>query len=471
VTAYDQNSHRKDYSLDSSGRITKVTEYNIDQGLYNNVVYSYNTSYSYDSADQLREIVDTYGNNFSLSYDSLGRRTRIRDPDIGEINYTYDLVGNLISQASGGGNLITGDGFNREYNTLNQLIRIRNGSSATSPILEQYTYDPFGQRIKIWKNDSAGTVIYTPFRELMQVRNSSGIYNFSYIYDGSTLVATVNPDGSKYFYHPDQLGSTTLITSSTGSIVEKTFYEPFGDITSGGTSEVKLYTGQYDDKNTGQDYYGARYYKPSMGKFIQPDSLITNTYDPQQLNRYAYVRNNPYKYIDPKGQQEVILPYDQILKFPFENFFPDLFPVGNTVDITIIVNNPDTSSVNSNKWSDWKYEKFRDDSFKWIRESDKEIETWEEDEPHSGSDKPHINNRIYDKEKLNDVDKWKQNRESGKKPESSPRSGPDDHQPIKSGKNNPDAYRKQETSSKTNSLLALIRKLIKISNTPKTVKI
>ena len=48
-------------------------------------------------------------------------------------------------------------------------------------------------------------------------------------------------------------------------------------------------------------YYGARYYAAEIGRFVQPDSMLPDIYDPQQLNRYAYVRNNPLKYVDPSG--------------------------------------------------------------------------------------------------------------------------------------------------------------------------
>ncbi|MBI4010631.1 MAG: hypothetical protein HY361_05650 [Candidatus Aenigmarchaeota archaeon] len=75
------------------------------------------------------------------------------DLDLGNWTYQYDLVGNLIKQMqNGGGNLVGGDGYYREYDGLNQLIKIRNGTS-TSPIVENYTYDPFGQRIKIVRNE------------------------------------------------------------------------------------------------------------------------------------------------------------------------------------------------------------------------------------------------------------------------------------------------------------------------------
>src|SRR5262249_39334 len=48
-------------------------------------------------------------------------------------------------------------------------------------------------------------------------------------------------------------------------------------------------------------YYGARYYDPQLGRFITPDTVIQNPYDPQTLNRYTYTRNNPIIYVDPSG--------------------------------------------------------------------------------------------------------------------------------------------------------------------------
>lgn len=48
------------------------------------------------------------------------------------------------------------------------------------------------------------------------------------------------------------------------------------------------------------------YVTPSTtGRFIQPDQFIQDVYNPQDFNRYAYVRNNPYKYVDPTGQVAV----------------------------------------------------------------------------------------------------------------------------------------------------------------------
>lgn len=302
ITTYNELGIRKAYITDSHGRITNVLEYNNDPvAKYNYEVDVYNTSYEYDALDKLVKITDALGNTFTYAYDTLGRKTSFSDSDTGNWSYTYDLAGNMVKQVqNGGGSLVTGDGYYREYDDFSRLIAMRNGSSSSSPIVEQYFYDHEGNRIKIKRNDSANTTIYTPWKELMRIVNSTGTYDYTYIYQNDVLVARVNPDGSKSYYHPDHLGSTSLITDGNGSIVEYTFYSPFGEVLGGGKADFKLYTGQFGDM-TGQYYYGARYYKPGTAQFIQPDSVIPDIYDPQMLNRYAYVRNNPYSYTDESG--------------------------------------------------------------------------------------------------------------------------------------------------------------------------
>jgi RHS repeat-associated protein len=72
----------------------------------------------------------------------------------------------------------------------------------------------------------------------------------------------------------------------------------------------KKFTGQRLD-NTGLYYYGARYYDASIGRFISPDTIISNPANPQSYNRYSYCLNNPLKYRDPSGHR--IDFYDPVL--------------------------------------------------------------------------------------------------------------------------------------------------------------
>jgi RHS repeat-associated protein len=71
-------------------------------------------------------------------------------------------------------------------------------------------------------------------------------------------------------------------------------------------SDKRLFTAKERDSETGQDYFEARYLRASVGRFTTVDPAMTigkNLVDPQRWNRYAYVRNNPLRYIDPDGQE------------------------------------------------------------------------------------------------------------------------------------------------------------------------
>jgi RHS repeat-associated protein len=202
-------------------------------------------------------------------------------------NFVYDDNGNLLDGISN----------NYEYDSFNQLSKVL---SSNGELLEEYTYDPDGNRIKkVEYLDSGIQTTYYPSKNLVRVVNSSGTFDTIYIYDGETLLARKDSNGEMFYYHPDHLGSNTLITDSNGATVEETSYLPYGDVLSGGNDRF-TYTGQEKD-SSGLMYYGARYYDPVLRQFTQPDTIIADYYDPQNLNRYSYVLNNPYKYTDPSG--------------------------------------------------------------------------------------------------------------------------------------------------------------------------
>jgi RHS repeat-associated protein len=123
----------------------------------------------------------------------------------------------------------------------------------------------------------------------------------TYYFINSELVAKKNPDSSRYYFHNDHLSSSTIVTNSGGTPIEQTKYDPWGDILSGGTKSKFLYTGQEKDTETNLNYYNARYYSSDMRRFTQPDDIYPDLYNPQTLNRYSYVNNNPLRYTDPSG--------------------------------------------------------------------------------------------------------------------------------------------------------------------------
>ncbi len=125
--------------------------------------------------------------------------------------------------------------------------------------------------------------------------------NTSYYYVNDQLAAKKNSDGTKNYYYDDNLHSTSVLANQSGTVVENSTYYPFGQIRSGGTQSKYLFTGQENDPETNLDYYNARYYNPGNMHFTQPDSYTASVYNPQDLNEYSYVENNPVTYTDPTG--------------------------------------------------------------------------------------------------------------------------------------------------------------------------
>ena len=200
---------------------------------------------------------------------------------------TYDANGNLLTN---GDKRYVYDGFNR-------LAEVFINNS----IKEKYWYDPDGQRLKKveFHGDGSNTTIYYISKSFVRIINSSGTYDEVYYYDEYDLIAKKDSEGKK-FYHPDHLGSTTLVTNEAGEVVEETVYDPYGAVQEGG-NERHDYEGKETDFS-GLQYFGARYYDPGKPKrWTQPDTLLPDVYDPQQLNRYSFERNNPYKNKDPDG--------------------------------------------------------------------------------------------------------------------------------------------------------------------------
>jgi RHS repeat-associated protein len=222
------------------------------------------------------------------------------------INLVFSMQ-NVSLEYDSLGNLIVGKDNSYEYNSLNQLEKVY---SSTGVLLEEYFYDESGSRIKkIEYLDGIQTTYYVG--DFIRVVNSSGTFDQVYYYNSIQQVGKKDFDGEMYFYHPDHLGSTNLMTNSAGEIVEETRYLPFGAVIFGG-DEKFLYTGKELDK-TGLYYYGARYYDPFLRKFTQPDSVIPSVYNPQSLNKYSYVKNNPYKYIDPSGHFSIGAMWDSVV--------------------------------------------------------------------------------------------------------------------------------------------------------------
>jgi RHS repeat-associated protein len=226
------------------------------------------------------------------------------------LHVIYSIIEDLIYDDNG--NLLEGFGKRLTYDAWNRMVEINDSSS--NELTARYKYDHDGNRVKktVFNYDNLGNDLETYYIDaspgglFIHNRVSNGtIYNETYIYLQDKIIAKIDNNGKKFFYHPDHLGSTTLITDEQGNVVENLTYLPFGGLLDSATTERFLYTGKELDRESEFLYYGARYYNGDFRRFIQPDSIIADVYNPQNLNRYAYVLNNPYKYVDESGNYVV----------------------------------------------------------------------------------------------------------------------------------------------------------------------
>lgn len=231
--------------------------------------------------------------------------------------YHYDANGNLIS----------GDGKYFEYNDANKLVRVRH-LEINGPILAEYVYDHSGQRIK---KIEVGITTYYIGKHFEKQAGQADSKETKYYFANAARVAKKDKDGSLFFYHSDHLGSTNAITDTSGNLIERSRYYPYGDIRSGG-AEQYTYTGKEKDNKTGFYYYEARHYDSGFRHFTQPDWVNVNMYDPQNLNRYSYVRNNPLIYFDPSGNYRIKDSYNNVSDGLKEGFKKTISYVKNIED-------------------------------------------------------------------------------------------------------------------------------------------
>lgn len=159
-----------------------------------------------------------------------------------------------------------------------------------------FIYDSTGARTK--KVAGSTTSIY-----LGKDFDLEGSASTKYIFLGDQRIASKSSSGSFFFYHTDHISSSNVLTDASGNQAALYEYDPYGStITHTGTADVKhRFTGHESDDTTGLIYMNARYMDPELGRFITADPTVQHPNDAQDLNRYAYARNNPIRFTDPTG--------------------------------------------------------------------------------------------------------------------------------------------------------------------------
>jgi RHS repeat-associated protein len=107
-----------------------------------------------------------------------------------------------------------------------------------------------------------------------------------------------------FFYAWDHLGTVRLVSNQDRTMLERHDYEPFGvelRPVLNQTQNTHQFTGHERDQASGYDYMHFRFYGSTMGRFMKPDAIPGKPRDPQSLNLYTYVQNNPINRVDPLG--------------------------------------------------------------------------------------------------------------------------------------------------------------------------
>jgi RHS repeat-associated protein len=114
---------------------------------------------------------------------------------------------------------------------------------------------------------------------------------------------TSQVNSSVYYFFSDHLGTTRIVTDSAGTVVEDSDFYAFGGerVVLDGLNNNYKFAGKERDPESGLDNFIARYNASTLGRFMSPDPLGGRRLDPQTLNKYSYVRNNPLNLIDPTG--------------------------------------------------------------------------------------------------------------------------------------------------------------------------
>jgi RHS repeat-associated protein len=157
--------------------------------------------------------------------------------------------------------------------------------------------------------DAGGTIHYVSGAYERNVGNGQNTTEVvtKYYHALGRLIA-FRKNGVLHWVGTDHLGSTIRVANANFAALDRMRYKPFGESRDPGTGldTDHKFTGQIEDASTALNgaplyWYGSRAYDPALGRFVCPDTIVPRPGDPQSLNRYSYVLNNPLKYRDPSG--------------------------------------------------------------------------------------------------------------------------------------------------------------------------
>jgi RHS repeat-associated protein len=207
-------------------------------------------------------------------------------------SFTFDSNGNMTSDGT----------KSYVWDAENRLVEVKQGATT----LASFTYK--ASSIRASKTAGGVTTIYViEGNSVVEERLNTGGATRHFEGPGiDNVLATMDATGASSYYVRDHLGSMRQRTDSTGQVTLTRDYDPWGSGLAGPTVGGSAFTGREWDTEAGLYYYRARYYDPTVGRFMGEDpAALGASVSGSDLNRYAYASNSPVVRIDPSGLQGV----------------------------------------------------------------------------------------------------------------------------------------------------------------------
>ena len=301
-------------------------------------------AYNFDKVSNLKSIVDgVYSTNASaalssLVYDDLHRLTSLMRPAVGSnATFSYSPIGNItVSGETGAGTYGYGvrmpqavksaNGRNYSYDANGSMIvrgteqldydpenRLASFTSFTARCT--FGYDRSGARL--WKQN--GTNLQAWIGSNYEEKQGQALFH---VLAADRLVCTFDQTATNVFvyYHPDHRRSTSVLTDKNGNRVQHYEYTAYGQsrFTESTTAfpPSRRHSGRILDEDTGLYCAGRHYYDPQLARFIQADTVVSDSANPQSYNRYSYALNNPLRHFDPSGVRQLQLGFEREMDVP-----------------------------------------------------------------------------------------------------------------------------------------------------------
>jgi len=290
-------------SLDLTKSGIQLQHYDYKYGVYDSATNTVDETKNNGQIARIEGLISTVKQwQQNLAYDSLGRLSSAREfrGDNNQqsrlVNYNYDVFGNRWIDLGGGiqslyfstsNNRISGWGYDAAGNLLNDTVHsyTYDAENKISKVdnVTAYVYDGAGHRVKKLVGENTRFVYGIGGELAAEFDGTTGSLKKEYVYGGATLVTieptAVNSNGTQYTTS-DNLGSPRVITNSSGAVVSRHDYVPFGEeifagtggrtaamgFSGSGDGNRKKFTGYERDTETGLDVAQARYFSSTQGR-------------------------------------------------------------------------------------------------------------------------------------------------------------------------------------------------------------